>query len=144
MVKNKISRKTSIKKYIFIAIPLSVICLAVVGLKVLGSRGDDWQLQVSDVSKNCYSNVLNIYSDKDYVVLSAIGSKVIAKGKSNYPKSIDFLENEIKNYKPDKESLMNYKIKSKSDTEIYADQYNSPELAEFIKTIKVENLFWCE
>lgn len=104
MAKTKKLCKATSKKCIFIAIPILIICLVVIGLKVFGNKGDDWQIRISDVPKECHSVVLHVYSDKDYVLLAPIGNEVVARGGSSYPKSIGYLGEGIKNYKLDKES----------------------------------------
>jgi len=121
---------------------LLITCLIFAWFKMFYIH-DNWQLHISDVSKNCYSNALNIYSDKGYIVISATGGKIIHSGRSDYQKSIDYLEDKIKTYPADKELLMNYEVKTSSGITIYVDQNNSPELKEFLNTIDVENLFWC-
>lgn len=141
---NKLMTKLTKKKKIIIlfGIILLIACLVFAWSRFFISN--DWQIQISDVSKNCYSNAVNVFSNKYYTVVSSVGQKVLAKGKSNYSKSIDYLENQIKNYSSDKISMMNYKIESSNGTSTYVDQNNSPELEEFIQTIKVDNLFWCD
>jgi hypothetical protein len=145
MNKIKKSRKVFSKKNIVITLFVVLVILSAgILYKMFGGRGDDWQLRVSDVSRACYSNVLHVYSNKDYVVRSSIGNRVIDHGTSSYPNSIDYLENEIKNYLSDAEFGMNYEIESKNSTDVLINQYNSPEFKKFIDTIDVENLFWCD
>lgn len=131
------------KMLLISAIAISLIACLVFAWFKMFYISDNWQLHISDVSKACYSNALNIYSDKGYIVISATGGRIIHSGRSDYKKSIDYLESKIRTYQADKESLMNYEVITNNGSTIYVDQNNSPELREFLNTIDVENLFWC-
>lgn len=144
-MRNRIKDNFFIKNKI-ILIPLALFILAgcfIVAYNLITFK-KDWVIKVNDVSKDCYSNTLYIYSNKDYAVLSAVNPKIIAKGKSNYPKTIDYLKGEIKKYPIDKERFINYRVKFSDGDSIIVDQESSPELKSFIKSINVKNLFWCD
>lgn len=138
---SKLLKKKNI--YIFSGAVLIIICLFIGWLRLF-YVSDKWKMQISDVSKHCFSNVLDVYANKEYSVVSGVGNKIIAKGKSNYPKSVDYLVNKIKTYPIDNESMLNYKVIFKDNDEVIVDQGNSPEIKKFLDTIALDNLFWCE
>jgi hypothetical protein len=75
--------------------------------------------------------------------MSGVENKLIAKGKSTYSKTLDYLGKDIVVYQTDNESPK-YKVKFKTGEIIYVNQNNSSELDIFLSTIKVDNLFWCD
>lgn len=143
---NKITKK---KKLIILITTVFVVALvALAGYVLFARAGDDWQLQISDVSKDCFSNTLNVYTSKDYKVVSGVGDKVIAKGKSTYPRSLSYLVNELIEVMPDSEQAIynKYKVGYSEDGDItyISVSEDNPELKIFLDTIKIENLFWCD
>lgn len=137
---NKIKNK---KIMIFVVSLLIISCLVFAWFTIF-NISNNWQLQISDVSKNCYSNTLNIYPNKDYAVVSGVGDRLIARGKSTYSKTLEHLTKKVNTYPADQEPSMNYKVEFKTGEIVYVDQNNSPELDNLISTIKVDNLFWCD
>ncbi len=143
---NKITKKK--KLIILIATVFVVVLIALAGYMLFARASDDWQLQISDVSKDCFSNTLNVNTSKNYTLVSGMGDKVIAKGKSTYPRSLSYLFNELIKVMPDSEQAIynKYKVGYSEDGDItyISVSEDNPELKIFLDTIKVENLFWCD
>lgn len=137
---NKINRRL---------ITISIIILVVIGIYILfitfSNKMNDKKLimSISDVSKMCLSNKVLIYSNLEYRVHGPINDKLKYSGKIKYNGNLNSLVNTVKTYKPDTETLVNYRIVLNSGEEITASIDKAKELNDFLSLINIDDLFWC-
>lgn len=103
----------------------------------------NWQFKVENISMNCPSETLVVYSDKKYELLPVLAGPAIFKGESLYSASIDYLIEQIKTYPTDQEYLMNYRVTFNDQSTAIIDINNSPELEKFLETINNGKIDWC-
>lgn len=101
-------------------------------------------MSITDVSKKCLSNRVQIYSNDKYRVYSSTNDKLIKKGNLNYNQDFNILIDKIKTYEADNKAYMNYKIILNNNEVIYASIEYATELNELLDLIPLNNLFECE
>ena len=134
--------KANKKTITFGAVALLIVSVMFVYFRFI-YVSNEWYMRISDISKDCQSNMLNVYPGKDYIVVSAYENKIIDRGVSTYAESLDYLDDKIKSYSIDDELNMNYRIEYKSGLKIDINQNKSPEIDSFLKTLDTEDVFWC-
>jgi len=101
-------------------------------------------MSISDISKVCISNKLLIYSNLEYQVYGFMNNELKYSGKIDYDENLNSLINTVKTYKPDTETLLNYRIVLNNDEEIIASINDAKKLNDFLSLIPVDDLFWCD
>ncbi|MGE5456487.1 MAG: hypothetical protein ACM3O4_05245 [Ignavibacteriales bacterium] len=126
-------------------ITTSIIILVVIGLYILFISISNKKLimSISNISTVCITNKVLIYSNLEYEVYSTIGDKLKYSGKIKYKGNLNSLVNTVKTYKPDNETLVNYRIVLNNGEEIVASIEKAKELNDFLSLINIDDLFWC-
>lgn len=100
---------------------------------------------VSDISKNCISNSLRVYSNNKYEIIKGAwidGENNLIKS-STYDYDVDKLLKSFNNDTCDKEYFLNYSVTLKSGEEYCISILEDTELNRFLNSLNEENLFWC-
>lgn len=100
---------------------------------------------VTDISKNCISNGLKVYSNNKYEIIKGAWvdgeNNLIKSGTYDY--DIDKLLKSFNNDTCDKEHLFNYSVTLKSGEQYCISMIEDTELNKFLNSLNEENLFWC-
>jgi predicted transcriptional regulator len=129
---------------------VSLIILAVIGsymviVSILDkTKNENLLMSISDISKNCISNKVLIYSNLEYQVIGSINNELRKSGKVNYKKDINALVDEVRSYKPDNEKYINYLIILNDGKEITASINDATELNNLLSLIPLDDLFFCD
>jgi hypothetical protein len=129
---------------------LAAIILIVIGsymiiVSILDKTKDERLLMsISDISKNCISNKVLIYSNLEYEVVGPVNNELRKSGTVDYKKDINALVDDVRSYKPDNEKYINYLIILSDGKEITASINNATELNNLLSLIPLDDLFFCD
>ena len=100
---------------------------------------------VTDVSKNCFSNGLKVYSNNKYEIIKGAvpegESNLLKTGTYNY--DIDKLLASFNDNTCDMENYFNYRVTLESGESYCISMMADTELNKFLESLNEENLFWC-
>lgn len=100
---------------------------------------------VTDVSKNCFSNGLNVYNNNKYEIIKGAvpegESNLLKTGTYNY--DIDKLLASFNDDTCDMEHYFNYRVTLESGESYCISMMEDTELNKFLESLNEENLFWC-
>ena len=136
-----------IKKYWLNCLGVLIVLIGIaielyIGIKQYNSK---LLFTVTDASKKCLSNSLNVYSNNKYAIIKGAvpegESNLLKTGKYDY--DIDKLIASFNDDACDMENYFNYRVTLESGESYCISMMANTELNKFLESLKEENLFWC-